>query len=76
MGTAHLLRTMWAQNTSLIETANACDVARCGVAMQALPEKVSPPIALTNGVAYPVVYWVWQRTRSAPSPTQVGLAPG
>ena len=24
---------MWAQNTLLIETANACDVARCGVAM-------------------------------------------
>ena len=37
VGTAHMLRTMWAQNTLLIETANACDVTRCCVAMQALP---------------------------------------
>jgi hypothetical protein len=50
VGTAHLLRTIWAQNTLLIETANACDVTRCGVAMEALPEKTefAAPVIVLN----------------------------
>ena len=50
VGTAHVLGTMWAQNTSLIETANACDVTRCGVAMEALPEKTefAAPVIVLN----------------------------
>ena len=36
------VRTMWAQNTLLIETANARDVARCGVAVQKKNPRARP----------------------------------